>query len=221
MKIRILAIIAVLLFIVTVNTAAAEKTFDINVFGDYLYVYRGDNVDEIADIIGVGKAELLNEFNKGGLLYFAVSPDNSVRIRLSEYADNFSVKAVDFSYINDENKQSFLRSLGDNATLVKSGGREYAVISEVLSGDSDAYTVTQYITVCGGKTYYLSCYNEGEGTSGAVEEIFSSLSLYGENTTDKKVDRTLAAIVIGIVAFAAMAVIMVIGLYRTIKFKEN
>ena len=35
MKIRILAIIAVLLFIVTVNTAAAGKTFDINVFEDY------------------------------------------------------------------------------------------------------------------------------------------------------------------------------------------
>ena len=220
MKIRILAIIAVLLFIVTVNTAAAEKTFNIIVFDD-LYAHRGDNVDEIADIVGVGEAELLNEFNKGGLLYFAVSPDNSVRIRLSEYADNFSVEAVDFSYIDDKNKQSFLKSLGDNATLVKSGNREYAVISEVLNGDSDAYTVTQYITICGGKTYYLSCYNEGEGISEAVEEIFSSLSLYGENTTDKKVDRTLAAIVIGIVAFAAIAVIMVIGLYRTIKFKEN
>ena len=133
MKIRILAIVAVVLFIITVNTAAADAVFDISVDDDYLYANRGDSVTEIAELVGASEAELLTEFNKGGLLYFAVAPDNSVRVRLSEYADNFSVEAVDISYINDDNKQSFLKSLGEKtgntAILTKSGDREYAVMS--------------------------------------------------------------------------------------------
>ena len=225
MKIRILAIVAAVLFIIAVNTAAADAVFDISVEDNYLYAHRGDSVTEIAELVGASETELLTEFNKGGLLYFAVASDNSVRVRLSEYADNFSVEAVDISYLDDDNKQSFLKSLdektGNNAILTKNGDREYAKMCETINGEQGAYTVTQYITVCGGKTYYLSCYNEGEGTSDTVEKIFQSLKLYGQKTAPRTPDWSFVALAIGIAAFALIAVMMVIGLYRTIKFKEN
>ncbi len=223
MKIRILAIIMVAMLIVTVNTAAAGVSFDISVDESFHRAYRGEDVTEIATLVGAESSELSAEFNKGGLLYFAVAPDNSVRIRLSEYADNFSVEAGDISYLNGDNMQNFLDSLsektGSKATVVQNGDRKYATTCETVSGENGVYTVTQYITVCDGKTYYLSCYNEGSGTSAAVERIFKSLKLSNDTAPQSDAEWPFVAIGVGIAAFALIAAIMVIGLIRTIKFK--
>lgn len=205
-----------------ISVSASTVSFDITVGEDYLTARKGEGIGEIASVIGATEAELSSDFNKGGLLYLSVAPDNSVRIRLSAFADNFSVEAVDMAYLDDGNMADFLSSLGgeseSGAQLVESNGRKYAVISETLS---DNYTVTQYITVCGGKTYYLSCYNSGNETSDAVKQIFKSFTLTRKTEAGGSPQWLSAVLISGIVAFSIIAVIMAIGIIRNIKFKEN
>lgn len=221
MKFKILAVITVLLLLTGISVSASTVLFDITVGEDYLTARKGDDVSEIASVIGINETELAADFSKGGLLYLSVAPDNSVRIKLSAFADNFSVEAIDIAYLDDTNMAEFLSALGgeseNGARLVECNNRRFAVISETVS---DSYTVTQYITVCGGKTYYLSCYNSGSETSDTVEQIFKSFSLIQKTESGGK-PWLSAVIFFGIAAFSVIAVIMAIGIMRNIKFKEN
>ena len=222
MKFRILAVAAVLLLLAGISVSASSVTFDIDVDNSYLTAYKGENLSEIASVIGVTEAELAADFNKGGLLYLSVAPDNSVRIKLSAFADNFSVEAVDMAYLDGDNMKKLLSTLGGEsgggAELIESRGRKYAVISETVDGN---YTVTQYITICGGKTYYLSCYNSGEEVSDSVRRIFESFTLVQKTEAGGSPVWLSAVIIFGIVVFAIIAVIMAVGIIRNIKFKEN
>ena len=203
-----------------ISVSASSVSFDITVGDDYLTARQGENLSDIASVIGATETQLASDFNKGGLLYLSAAPDNSVRIKLSAFADNFSVKAIDIAYLDDKNMTEFLSTLGgDTGTVLQeSGGRKYAVISETVG---DSYTVTQYITICGGKTYYLSCYNNGKETSDTVKQIFESFNLTQKTESGGSPVWLSAVMIFGIIAFIVIAVIMTVGIIRNIKFKEN
>lgn len=220
MKFRILAIAAVFILLTGISVSASSVSFDITVGDDYLTARQGENLSDIASVIGTTENELSSDFNKGGLLYLSAAPDNSVRIKLSAFADNFSVKAIDIAYLDDKNMTEFLSTLGGDpgAVLQESGGRKYAVISETVG---DSYTVTQYITICGGKTYYLSCYNNGKETSDTVKQIFESFTLIQKTESGGSPVWLSVVMIFGIIAFSIIAVMMAVGIIRNIKFKEN
>lgn len=221
MKFRILAIAAVFILLTGISVSASSVSFDITVGDDYLTARQGENLSDIASVIGATETQLASDFNKGGLLYLSAAPDNSVRIKLSAFADNFSVKAIDIAYLDDKNMAEFLSTLGGDpggAVLQESGGRKYAVISETVG---DSYTVTQYITICGGKTYYLSCYNNGKETSDTVKQIFESFNLTQKTESGGSPVWLSAVMIFGIIAFSIIAVMMAVGIIRNIKFKEN
>ena len=205
-----------------ISVSASSVSFDITVGDDYLTARQGENLSDIASVIGATETQLASDFNKGGLLYLSAAPDNSVRIKLSAFADNFSVKAIDIAYLDDKNMAEFLSTLGgepDNSVaLQESGGRKYAVISETVG---DSYTVTQYITICGGKTYYLSCYNNGKETSDTVKQIFESFTLIQKTESGGSPVWLSVVMIFGIIAFSIIAVMMAVGIIRNIKFKEN
>ena len=222
MKFRILAIAAVFILLTGISVSANTVLFDITVGEDYITARQGEDLSDISAVTGVAETELASDFSKGGLLYLSAAPDNSVRIKLSSFADNFSVKAIDIAYLDDKNMTEFLSTLGGDSvsdvTLQESGGRKYAVISETVA---DIYTVTQYITICGGKTYYLSCYNNGKETSDTVKKIFQSFTLTSKTESGGSPVWLSAVVILGIAAFSIIAVIMAVGIIRNIKFKEN
>ncbi|MEE1053764.1 MAG: hypothetical protein U0L33_05460, partial [Acutalibacteraceae bacterium] len=81
------------------------------------------------------------------------------------------------------------------------------------------YTVTQYITICNNKTFYLSCYNEGDDTSAQTEEIFKSFSL--NTVSDEPADNKLYIFIIaGIVVFSLLSLIMIIGLIKNLPHRK-
>lgn len=222
MKFRILAIAAVLLLLIGVNVTAADTEYNITVDENFLSARRGEDLSQVSKAIGIDEAELSTYFNKNGLLYIAVSPDNSTQIRLAAFTDNFSTSAVDINNLDDAALQEFLASLSTDtenpATIAESGGRKFAVIAETLTDSGGKYTVTQYITVCGGKSYYLSCYNNGEGTSDTVKAAFESFSITEE--AEQPFKWINVAIVFGIAAFAVISVVMIIGIIKASKIKD-
>lgn len=162
--------------------------------------------------------ELNTYFNKNGLLYLAVSDDTKTQIRISSFTDNFSSAVSDISLLDDEALNEFMNAVSntDNGTVcvLSNNERKYIQVKNTLKDSGGIYTVTQYITICDNKTFYISCYNEGEDTSGEVQTAFESLHINA--VFPKKSDYTLPSVltIVGIVVFSAIAIIMVIGIIR-------
>lgn len=226
MKIKILAVIAVLMLLLTFNVSAANYEYTISPGLDFTSASRGDDLTEISQKLNMTADELNTYFNKNGLLYLAVSDDTKTQIRLAAFTDNFSSAVDDISYLNDEQLGEFMSAVSDDeestCTIVVNNGRKYIMVKDTLKDSGGVYTVTQYITICSGQTFYLSCYNQGETTSAEIQSIFKTLSL---NTVNKEkenhFDFTNIIIIVGIVLFSAISVVMIIGIIKSVCKKNN
>ncbi|MBQ8740737.1 MAG: hypothetical protein IJY79_04215, partial [Clostridia bacterium] len=148
---------------------------------------------------------------------------------LSAFTDNFSSAVSDISYLDDEALGEFMNAVSDTddsaVCVLLNNERKYIQVKNTLKDSGGIYTVTQYITICNNKTFYVSCYNEGDDTASEVQAAFESL--YLNEISPPQTDYTLPIIliVVGIVVFSAIAIIMIIGIIRlnTKKscFKEN
>lgn len=205
----------------TVNTAAANYEYSISPGSDFISVKYGDDLTQISQKLNMTTDELNSYFSKNGLLYLAVSSDAKTQIRLSAFTDNFSSAVDDISLLSDEQLRDFIDAVSDktesSCEVVMCGGRKYISVTDVLKDSGGIYTVTQYITICSGQTFYLACYNDGEGTSSQVKSIFENFSLKTVNA-ENTYNFTLLKILIGIgiLIFTAISVVMIIGVIKSL-----
>ena len=220
MKIRILAVVAVLLMLLSVNVSAASYEYTVSLDSGFTSASYGDDLSEIAEKLDMTVDELNSYFSKNGLLYLAVSGDAKTQIRLSAFTDNFSSAVVDISHLDEDGLNEFKDAVSadnENAFYAESGeSRKFIVVKNTLQDSGGVYTVTQYITICDSKTFYLSCYNEGEDTSAQIDAVFNSFSLNAVETLQNDSNSNLVYILIaaGILLFAIVAVIMIIGIIK-------
>ncbi len=223
MKIRILAVVAILLMLISVYVCAAGYEYTLSPGEQFTSVNYGDDLSEIANKLNMTTDELNSYFNKNCLLYLAVSDDSKTQIRLSAFTDNFSSAVVDISLLDENGLREFKEAVSDDnerAFYTESAdGRKFIAVKNTLQDSGGTYTVTQYITICDSQTFYLSCYNEGEDTSAEINAVFKSFSLNSVQT--EQPDNSLnILIIVGIAVFSIIAVIMIIGIIKT-QSKKN
>lgn len=205
-----------LLFSLTVSATSYE--YNISPGEDFTCISYGDDMTDIAQKLNMTADELNAYFNKNGLLYLAVSDDTSTQIRLSAFTDNFSSTVCDISHLNEEQLNEFMNSISDNietgCTITDNNGRKYVTVTNTLNDSGGVYTVTQYVTICDSKTFYLSCYNNGTETSEQVKNIFNNFSLNSVTTEKGGFDIKFVFIVAGILLFLGLAVVTVISIIK-------
>ena len=220
-----LVAVFVLIFTVLFSPAVCAESYEYNISTDksFTTVRSGDDLTDIAEKLNMTTDELNGYFNKNGLLYLSVSEDAKTQIRLSAFSDNFSSVAEDISHLSDSQLKEFLNAVsndGENdCEIVENGGRKFIKTKDTLVDSGGTYTVTQYITICNNKTFYLSCYNEGDDTSAQTEEIFKNFSL--NTVSDEPADNKLYVFIIaGIVVFSLLSLIMIIGLIKNLPHRK-
>ncbi len=226
MKYRILAVVVIFiaLFGITVNAAGFEYTLTPD--KNFTSAQYGDDLSEISKKLNMTTSELNSYFSQNGLIYLAVSDDNKTQIKLSAFTDNFSSAAGDISNLNDQALAEFVSAVCDDGeyedNIVLNNGRKFVCVKNTLKDSGGIYTVTQYITICDSKTFYFAGYNEGEETSNEILAAFKSFNLNDstnttQNTIDKqaKLDKYYLLINCGVVIFALVAIVSIIGIIHT------
>lgn len=225
MKYRILAAIVILVALFSINVSATTYEYSISPSNSFTSVQYGDDLTEISQKLNMSTDDLSVYFNKNGLVYLAVSDDAKTQIRLSAFTDNFSSAVSDISYLDQNALNEFMSAVsedGENSCeLVTSNGRKYIVVKDTLQDSGGAYTVTQYITICDSKTFYLSCYNEGEDTSDEIHSVFNGFYLKSIETEEGTNNTPLVFIAIGVIIFTCLAIAMIIGIIKKLTAKEN
>ncbi|MDO4608793.1 MAG: hypothetical protein Q4B40_06350 [Clostridia bacterium] len=222
MKTKIFVLSIVLMLLCSFCVMAHDVEYNISVPNDFTVVHKGDNVDTVANQLNLDKNTLNEYFTKRGTVYLAVSSDGKTQVRLSIYNDNFSSEVGDMSRLDQTGIDEFAVAVGGNndAKIIKNNDRKFIVIKNTLKDSGGIYTVTQYVTIANDKTYYLSCYNDGEQTSQEITDIFKSFSIETPEIIVPDFTTQKILIYIGIVIFSGIAVIMLISIIKS-KFKSN
>jgi len=203
--------------------ADSGRKYEIDIGKEYTVVYKGEDLSDAADLVGMKRADLKKYFDENGVELLAVNADNTSQIKLCAYEDDFSKLAGDISTLDDDGIAQLATSMaGDTSAdygIAESGGRKYIVVSETLKDSGGEYTATQYITVCGGKLYQLSFYTSG--TIDKTREIFSSFRINVTGKNDAMPLWQILVIIFGIAVFATVSVICVIGIIRDRKKEDE
>lgn len=221
MKIRIITVVAALLLLLTFSVSAAGYEYSIDTDADFTSAKYGDDLTEISEKLNMTTDDLNTYFSKNGLLYLAVSDDAKTQVRLSAFTDNFSSAVSDISYLDDKALYEFMSAVSEeddnNCEVVVNNGRKYIVVKDTLKDSGGIYTVTQYITICDNKTFYLAGYNEGDQTSQEIEKIFKSFEINGTLPQSNDYNLPLIYVIAGIILFTVLALFMIVGIVNNIR----
>ena len=220
MKAKIITIVAAVLLLLNLNVSAANFEYTLSPGDNFTSATYGDDLSEIAEKLGMTTDKLNSYFSKNGLLYLAVSDDAKTQIRLSAFTDNFSSAVGDISNLDQEGLQEFKNSVSEDSENTfytqSNNGRKFIATKSTMQDSGGIYTVTQYITVCDSQIFYLSCYNEGEETATEVQSVFEN---FKRNSIEPQSSSNVLNFIIipGIVIFSVIAVVMIIGIIKSIK----
>lgn len=221
MKIRIITVVAALLLLLTFSVSAAGYEYSIDTDADFTSAKYGDDLTEISEKLNMTTDDLNTYFSKNGLLYLAVSDDAKTQVRLSAFTDNFSSAVSDISYLDDKALYEFMSAVSEeddnNCEVVVNNGRKYIVVKDTLKDSGGIYTVTQYITICDNKTFYLAGYNEGDQTSQEIEKIFKSFEINGTLPQSNDYNLPLIYVIAGIILFTVLALFMIVGIVNNVR----
>lgn len=210
------------MLLLSINVSANTKTkeFKIDTPKGFTEVYHLENLSKAAKILGMSDGELSEFLKKNEITYFAVSNDKSTQIRLSGVEDNFGNTVGEMNNLNNKQLKDLIKTLKKESTakfsIDTSNGRNYIKSSSLLKDSGGEYTVTQYLTVVNGKTYYLTCYNSGTKTSSEIKSVFSNLIIY--DVLDKT-NNLKYIIGLLIVALMLICVGLIVGIYKKLKVK--
>ena len=219
MKYRILAIIVILIALMSITTYASSYEYNISPNSNFTAATSNDDLTQISQKLNMTSDELKNYFNKNGLVYLAISDDTKTQIRISCFTDNFSSAVTDMSYLSDEALLEFANAINEDKStreIITNNDRKYIKVKDTLQDSGGIYTVTQYITICSNKTFYFIGYNQGADTSEEISQAFDSFKINEtvSQTPTKGIPPML--LIIGIVVFSIIAVMMIIGIVKTI-----
>lgn len=221
MKIRIIAVVAALLLLLTFSVSAAGYEYAIDTDADFTSAKYGDDLTEISEKLNMTTDDLNTYFSKNGLLYLAVSDDAKTQVRLSAFTDNFSSAVSDISYLDDKALGEFMSAVSEedenSCEVVLNNGKKFIVVKDTLKDSGGTYTVTQYITICDNKTFYLAGYNEGDQTSQEIEKIFKSFEINGTLPQSNDYNLPLIYVIAGIILFTVLALFMIVGIVNNVR----
>ncbi len=221
MKRKFLVVLLALISLLSFNISAQETNYSITVPEGFSATDKSDNMEAVANQLGLDLKALNEYFDQNGLIYLAVSADAKTQIRLSALSDNFSSAVSDISFLDEQGLADFTAAIGgENKTeIIEKGNRKFVKTVNTLRDSGGIYTVSQYVTIADNATYYLSCYNDGTTTSAQVDEIFKSFNIFSQKPTAYADDKpsftkTIILASIGGVIFLAVAVFMAIGILK-------
>ena len=218
MKLRFICIVTVLICLLSFNVFAADsQAFELELSKDYNTLYLGEDATSMAKRLNMDTKELKSYMEENGVLMIAVSKDRSRQIRVCEEETEFSSLAEDISAIDKETLSEFAQVVtSDNNSefeYVTNNDRKYIKFSSVLSDSGGSYVMTQYVTICKGRIYRFCFYNSGKTVSSEADEVFADFKLLGFE--ESKLPGWLSVVfVLGIAAFTALSVAMIIGIIK-------
>lgn len=186
--ILLFAVAAILIF----SGFKGGNGFTIEVSNSYAVATKASEVDIVAARLNMEEDAVASYFKENELVFIAVSSDGKTQIRISRLTDDFSSAVYDAENLTDKQAAQMISLYSesyDTADVIESGGRKFAKTAETLKDSGGVYTATQYVTVGGGETYVISCYNAGNGTSAEVEDIFSTFALEDMSTRINNYDK--------------------------------
>lgn len=191
--------------------------FSIEVDDSFAVATKASEVDEVAERLGIDREEAVSYFKQNDLIFIAVSEDTKTQVRISRFADNFSSDVYDAENLTEEQTAQMisLYSGTDNSVdLIESDNRRFAKTTEVLEDSGGVYTCTQYVTVAGGRTYVITCYNPSDSPSKEIEDIFSTFTARDMTTRVQRYEYLKGWIIPGVIVMAVIVGICVIGLCK-------
>ena len=219
MKYRILTVIIVLLTILNMNVSALGYEYSITPSDNFTFAKQGDDLTKIAKKLNMTTDDLNKYFSDNKLIYLAVSDDVKSQIKISVTEDEFSKKVNDISLLDDNALNNFAKSLSSDSSIVTNNDRKFVLVNDTHKDSGGIYTVTQYITICDGKTFYFIGYNDGKDISKEISSVFKTFTLNQQQSDSADNNVFSIVIIIGIVVFGLVAIIMVIGIIR-LKIKD-
>ena len=219
MKYRILTVIIVLLTILNMNVSALGYEYSITPSDNFTFAKQGDDLTKIAKKLNMTTDDLNKYFSDNKLIYLAVSDDVKSQIKISVTEDEFSKKINDISLLDDNALNNFAKSLSSDSSIVTNNDRKFVLVNDTHKDSGGIYTVTQYITICDGKTFYFIGYNDGKDISKEISSVFKTFTLNQQQSGSADNNVFSIVIIIGIVVFGLVAIIMVIGIIR-LKIKD-
>lgn len=219
MKYRILTVIIVLLTILNMNVSALGYEYSITPSDNFTFAKQGDDLTKIAKKLNMTTDDLNKYFSDNKLIYLAVSDDVKSQIKISVTEDEFSKKVNDISLLDDNALNNFAKSLSSDSSIVTNNDRKFVLVNDTHKDSGGIYTVTQYITICDGKTFYFIGYNDGKDISKEISSVFKTFTLNQQQSDSADNNVFSIVIIIGIVVFSMVAIIMVIGIIR-LKIKD-
>ena len=219
MKYRILTVIIVLLTILNMNVSALGYEYSITPSDNFTFAKQGDDLTKIAKKLNMTTDDLNKYFSDNKLIYLAVSDDVKSQIKISVTEDEFSKKVNDISLLDDNALNNFAKSLSSDSSIVTNNDRKFVLVNDTHKDSGGIYTVTQYITICDGKTFYFIGYNDGKDISKEITSVFKTFTLNQQQSGSADNNVFSIVIIIGIVVFGMVAIIMVIGIIR-LKIKD-
>ena len=219
MKYRILTVIIVLLTILNMTVSALGYEYSITPSDNFTFAKQGDDLTKIAKKLNMTTDDLNKYFSDNKLIYLAVSDDVKSQIKISVTEDEFSKKVNDISLLDDNALNNFAKSLSSDSSIVTNNDRKFVLVNDTHKDSGGIYTVTQYITICDGKTFYFIGYNDGKDISKEISSVFKTFTLNQQQSDSADNNVFSIVIIIGIVVFGMVAIIMVIGIIR-LKIKD-
>lgn len=197
--------------------AQAVDDFSITLPDEYTSAFLDDDKSDVAEIVGISAEEVEDYFKKHGLKFLSVNKDNTSQIKLSVLEDEFSGKIISFNNLDNDKILKLANSLftgeyeqvSEGTQIVEKDGLKFLKFKENLADNGGEYTVTQYVTVYGGKTYRLSVFVTGEQKDGFSDTVFKGFVL--KQNTDALPPLVKVFIIVGIVIFS---VIIVLSIFR-------
>lgn len=224
-KLNIVALFSAIIAFLVFSAFSSDRLFEITAGSGYSYAYSDESKSQIAEKLNLTENDLDTFCENNNIEYLAVSEDNKSQIRVSVYEDDFSKKTDNLSAYSEKDVKKLAKKLVQERPLSYAvyirNARKYIKITESLSDSGGSFTATQYITVAGGKTYNITFCNADSKTDGNSEKILDTFEIKEENEKSKTPVLFTILVAIGVAAFAAVIVAMIVGIFKDKRKSES
>jgi hypothetical protein len=234
MLITVLTAAAFALPVSAVSVKMSDEGFSVEVPDEYT-VLTASNLSKNKDFLtGLGHTSesFRRSMDEADIVMYAATADNRRQMQVKIWTSDFSELTGDLSQLSGEAAEQALASIGgdiggsgqllDSQQIIRGEMRFFRFTVRVDGGLPFCYI--QYLTVLNGKFYSLVYYNAESSLTAEqqseAEAAFNSFTVQKQRSVGIVDGNTLLQIVIGgivIAAAAALAVYLIVSLYRDIK----
>lgn len=204
--------------------AVANDSYTAKLASDFVVAKNGDDLTEIATVLGMTEDALEKFIDENGVLFVAADVSNSVQVRLSKHKTEFSTLAGDISLLDDNGVEELADSISSqkgNFSVDSSNGREYIKSVRNLSDSGGKYVSVQYTTVMDGYIYQLSVYAAQGSADDTADKIFKGLVLYPQGSEKAVPVLWTVGFAVLIALFTTLFVVALVGLIKNRKSAQE